>query len=191
MGGLHVDCVVRIFREDRLQTDASDAAKLRESLRVCQLELAQLRASQEEWLERNTRLRRNKAKFQGQANNLAAALAAKLSSDYWREQRVSLAGLRRVVGRADYPPTEREHVRLLESTPLFRGPWYLKKYPDAIESGLSPAVHYLRHGADQGYDPSPEFSTSLYLEENAGLGEAGVNPLVHYLTKNTRRKDEH
>ena len=53
--------------------------------------------------------------------------------------------------------------------------------PDLAAKGVDPVKHYLRRGAAQGRDPSPDFSTTGYLRNNQDINEPGVNPLVHYL----------
>lgn len=47
-------------------------------------------------------------------------------------------------------------------------------------AGVEPARHYLLHGAREGLDPGPFFSTRIYLEGNPDVAEAGVNALAHY-----------
>jgi GT2 family glycosyltransferase len=70
-------------------------------------------------------------------------------------------------------------VELLRSSNLFDGDYYFASYPDARQSGLSAAEHYLTTGAKQGYNPSSRFSTELYWEKYPDT--KGGNPLVHYL----------
>ncbi len=42
------------------------------------------------------------------------------------------------------------------------------------------AMHYLLHGADDGLDPGPFFSTNGYLRQNPDVAQRGMNPLAHY-----------
>lgn len=58
---------------------------------------------------------------------------------------------------------------------------YLTSYPDVAESGQDPLEHYLRHGSDEGRDPSPHFSTSYYRQTNPDIVAAGVNPFIHFV----------
>jgi hypothetical protein len=74
------------------------------------------------------------------------------------------------------------HIELLTASELFDRNWYLAAYPDVARSGVNPAQHYLRHGADEGRDPGPRFSTSKYLQQHPDVAGAGMNPLLHYLT---------
>ena len=46
---------------------------------------------------------------------------------------------------------------------------------------MDPVIHYLDHGASEGRDPGPGFSTSYYLEVNRDVADAGMNPLHHFL----------
>jgi GT2 family glycosyltransferase len=70
-------------------------------------------------------------------------------------------------------------VQRLEASKLFDSEYYFDTYPEARQSGLSAAEHYLTSGADLGYDPSPRFSTDLYWQQYPDT--ARDNPLVHYL----------
>ncbi|MBZ4022150.1 hypothetical protein CKO11_06720 [Rhodobacter sp. TJ_12] len=56
-------------------------------------------------------------------------------------------------------------------------------YPDVAQTGLDPALHYLKYGAMLGRDPSAAFETKFYLETYPDIAASGVNPLVHYLTQ--------
>ncbi|MFO1102172.1 MAG: class I SAM-dependent methyltransferase [Methylocystis sp.] len=42
------------------------------------------------------------------------------------------------------------------------------------------AMHYLLHGANEGVDPGPFFSTNGYLRQNPDVAQKGMNPLAHY-----------
>jgi glycosyltransferase involved in cell wall biosynthesis len=56
-----------------------------------------------------------------------------------------------------------------------------------IQTGLgfaddqSALLHYLAHGAQEGYDPHGLFSSAYYLDQNPTVRDSGVNPLVHFL----------
>lgn len=64
---------------------------------------------------------------------------------------------------------------------VFDAGFYRTRNPDVAATGVNPLSHYLEHGAKEGRDPSPFFSSRWYLERNPDVGVAGVNPLVHYL----------
>jgi hypothetical protein len=72
-------------------------------------------------------------------------------------------------------------IELLTASELFDRNWYLAAYPDVARTGINPAQHYLRHGANEGRDPGPRFSTRKYLERHPDVAGAGMNPLLHYL----------
>src|SRR5690606_39646281 len=65
----------------------------------------------------------------------------------------------------------------LRRSTWFDPDWYLGQYRDVAESGMDPVIHYLDHGASEGRDPGPGFSTSYYLEVNRDVADAGMNPL--------------
>jgi SAM-dependent methyltransferase len=70
---------------------------------------------------------------------------------------------------------------LIASSSLFDADWYLKQYPDVAAAKLDPVLHYLRHGASEGRDPSALFSTRAYLDLYPSVAQSRINPLVHYL----------
>jgi len=74
-----------------------------------------------------------------------------------------------------------EQASLLENSSLFDAGWYLEKYPDVASEPMSPAQHYLAHGAPEGRDPSEQFSTRWYLKKYKDVAQSGMNPLLHYL----------
>ena len=46
--------------------------------------------------------------------------------------------------------------------PLFDTAYYLRQYPDVLESGLNPLAHYIEFGAYRGSKPEPSFLTPAY-----------------------------
>ena len=107
------------------------------------------------------------------------------STRLWKVVRKSVLAAGKALGIARKSNTEHEklrrHVELLAASGLFDRNFYLATYPDVAKSGINPAEHYLRHGADEGRDPGPRFSTRKYLERHKDVARAGMNPLLHYL----------
>src|SRR5690606_40608655 len=64
---------------------------------------------------------------------------------------------------------------------MFNDGWYLKSYPDVSDNGADPIEHYLKFGAEERRNPSPEFDTQWYLNNYSDVAEDGINPLVHYI----------
>jgi hypothetical protein len=89
------------------------------------------------------------------------------------------------IARRDKTPLAMEKQEsdndLLRHSGLFDGSWYLRKYPSVRAKRMEPILHYLEHGAMEGYDPSPVFSTNAYKARYPDVAVAGVNPLVHYI----------
>lgn len=111
------------------------------------------------------------------------AIDALLSSTSWRWSaplRI-LSRLSRGGGLRQSSPVEADDFALLRGSSLFDADWYRRQYPDISASGVDPVEHYLAHGATEGRDPGPGFSTQGYLVRNPDVGTAGMNPLVHYL----------
>lgn len=70
-------------------------------------------------------------------------------------------------------------TRIKRST-FFDAGWYLSKYPDVAAAGMDAAMHYLKHGAAEGRNPGPKFSTRDYILLRAGALQPGENPLLHF-----------
>jgi len=151
-----------------------DATRLEESLRQCRLELAAVRLEQESWAERLAPLEHAAT----QLHELSAALDEHLTA----VERAT-PGLRGWVKRRLLPgtpaPSEVEDLATIRSSPLFDGAWYLEQYPDVVRTGMSPALHYLRHGRAQRKHPSPNFDAISYVRDHPEL-PARANPLLHY-----------
>ncbi len=90
----------------------------------------------------------------------------------------------RLTSRHSHPslPTPGTTLRaeLVGQSGLFNEGWYLKTYPDVAEKGLDPIMHYLKFGAKESRNPSPEFDTGMYLSNNPDVAEEKMNPLLHY-----------
>lgn len=74
-----------------------------------------------------------------------------------------------------------EELELVRGSKWFDAEWYVTEYPDVANAGIDPAEHYLRHGAPEGRDPGPQFSTEAYLRKHPDLYVSGANPLLHFL----------
>ncbi len=70
---------------------------------------------------------------------------------------------------------------MLARSGLFDANWYRARHPDVAKGGMDPIDHYLRHGAEEGRNPSPAFETAFYLAQYPGLDPLIVNPLCHYV----------
>jgi len=73
-------------------------------------------------------------------------------------------------------------ITLVEESQFLDSEWYLRKYPDVSQLGISAAEHYVRMGATLLRDPGPLFNTRQYAESNPDVAASGTNPLVHYLS---------
>lgn len=71
--------------------------------------------------------------------------------------------------------------RIIEKSGLFDVKYYLFTYPDVRLSDVDPIMHYLRHGAKEGRNPSADFDTRYYYRRNTDVLRNGINPLVHYI----------
>ena len=74
-----------------------------------------------------------------------------------------------------------DQIDLLNRSAWFDPRWYCKTYPDVPQSGLAPALHYLKYGSVWGRNPGPDFDAAFYLERYPDIVKHRINPLVHYL----------
>lgn len=147
---------------------------------MCQLELAQVRAAQELLMEEHAETLHQLDSTERRFKELSRRVNTHLSRLSLGTDVVSRVR-RRLDARRRASSEEWQMVRLLRSSDLFSGPWYLRQYPRVVSTGLPPALHYLRHGASEDLDPGPDFSTRGYLDAHAELVSSGTNPLVHHL----------
>ncbi len=100
-----------------------------------------------------------------------------LQSPAWR----LTAPLRAVGKLRPGPIAKRRQIKmdsqLIAQSGLFDVDWYLSQNPEVATHGVDPIAHYLKHGALEGRDPSPTFSSQWYLEQNPDVRAAGFNPL--------------
>jgi lipopolysaccharide biosynthesis protein len=90
------------------------------------------------------------------------------------------------------PRTARKKDELQVIGSLLDGDWYVGLYRDVVKTELEPGLHYLLHGAAEGRDPHPLFSTTFYLRNNPDVVKSRENPLVHYLRYGgLERRDPH
>lgn len=102
-------------------------------------------------------------------------------------RRLSAAMPNRSAG-TDGPPAEApkdKDYSTVASSSLFDRAWYAATYKDAV-GDEDPIAHYLRIGATLGFDPGPNFSTSLYIDAYRDVKSAKVNPLSHYIKSGYR-----
>lgn len=74
-----------------------------------------------------------------------------------------------------------ESKDIIEKSGLFDEDYYLSKYPDVKESGLSPLDHYLTFGASENCNPSEFFNSNEYIKKHPSVAQFDINPLVHYI----------
>ncbi|AMJ88213.1 hypothetical protein [Alteromonas sp. Mac1] len=74
-----------------------------------------------------------------------------------------------------------KQIEVISLSPYFDAEWYLRNNLDVAYSSFDPIEHFLLFGADEGREPSLEFSCKAYCEENPDVAQSNVNPLLHYL----------
>ena len=71
----------------------------------------------------------------------------------------------------------------IRASGLFDPSYYLALNPDVAQAEVAPLAHYMRHGWQEGRDPSAAFSTSGYLNRHTDVRMTGTNPLMHYVMR--------
>lgn len=164
----------------RDETDLADRlARTEKALRQSGRELKWWQVELEHTKEALQRVRRQRARLRDQVDILSDVLATALSRAYWAEQEHRGSAVARLVGRRSSGDPESALVREVEASSAFDGGWYLRTHPKAARSGLSPALHLVRHGNAKRLDPGPSFSTAAYLERHPEADEDGVPALLH------------
>ncbi|WP_139981923.1 hypothetical protein [Nocardioides litoris] len=154
--------------------------ELAEDLATCRAELALARRQQEEAAEALAASEVRRRRLRQRGLRLASAAADLLSAPTVGSR---VAGrVRRAAGR---PDPERDQLDLVRGSDLFDPAFYLLEHPEVVTTSLDPALHFLRHGAELGWDPSPDFDTRRFLREHPGVAESGRNPLVAHLLGET------
>ena len=132
-------------------------------------------------LEANTRnLEAGNRALQLALADVRNKLNSVLQSSSWKLT-APMRALRKAVARVSGGGEMFEERELIARSGMFDVPWYLANCPEAATTQLDPILHYLEIGADEGRDPSPQFSSSGYLRQNPDVAAGGINPLVHYL----------
>lgn len=137
-------------------------------------------------------LARRSAELAAERGRAAAELADERARAESRAERLVLTALSRIKRFRRLSPLRYVHGlraervrarRILEAvraSRLFDPGWYLAHHEDVRTRGIDPYEHFVRHGADEGRDPGPGFSTMYYLLSNPDLLGAEHNPLEHY-----------
>jgi hypothetical protein len=165
-----------------VSADDGELGRTTETLRLCRLELAQVRADLEPVMEELARERFRADEAESALAQVAEQLDVVLHGlpqGSALHDRVRRAAVRYRRAHSDVW----RDVELVRASELFSAAWYVRHYPETLGSGLSPVLHYLLHGAAEGKDPGPGFSTERYLAEHPDLDPATTNPLVHHLTR--------
>jgi CDP-glycerol glycerophosphotransferase (TagB/SpsB family)/glycosyltransferase involved in cell wall biosynthesis len=63
----------------------------------------------------------------------------------------------------------------------FDGDAYLHRYPDVVQSGTDPVIHYAQHGWQEGRIPQEGFDPAWYAREHLGPARGVVDPFLHYI----------
>jgi hypothetical protein len=160
------------------QRPEPDGRDLEAELSAARAELAELRVAQEQVAEREAELVAARDRAERAARSLSEALAERVRIDGAGRGRGSalLKGRQKPVTR-----DEEAQLELIRGSVLWDAPWYLRTYPDVVELGEDPALHFLRFPYYPVRQPSQRFDVRQYLVDHPDAVEQRMNPLVHFL----------
>lgn len=81
--------------------------------------------------------------------------------------------------------------KIIEKSNLFDMKFYLFTYPDIRIKDINPILHYLKHGAKEGRNPSCDFNTNFYLANNKDVDINKINPLIHFILYGKKERRVH
>jgi glycosyltransferase involved in cell wall biosynthesis len=122
-------------------------------------------------------------------------VSALLHTNFRRTARRGLNGLGRILTRNALRAwhavvaASDERYRVISESGLFDADFYLANNPDVARADVNPLRHYIAHGAAEGRDPNPFFSTSAYFEDLCQPANLAANPLAHYLLNASIRRE--
>jgi hypothetical protein len=76
---------------------------------------------------------------------------------------------------------EREALSVIQESGLFDEDWYYRNHPDVAATKISGVVHYVKHGAAEGRNPTSFFDTNRYRRLKSANIPPWQNPLAHYI----------
>jgi hypothetical protein len=80
----------------------------------------------------------------------------------------------------------RQRRALVEKSGLFDPTWYCQTYPDVVEHGFDPLVHFVRHGSRELRSPSAKFNAMKYYTSYPDLRDQRIEPVFHFLLHGQR-----
>lgn len=161
-----------------VQRPQPDVSALEAELADARAELAELRVAQEQVAEREATLVAARDAAERAARSLSEALAERVRIDAAGRGRGSV-----LMKARQKPPTRDEEAQLemLRGSSMWDPAWYLRTYPDVVELGEDPALHFVRHPYFPVRHPSERFDVRQYLIDHPEAVEQRINPLVHFL----------
>jgi glycosyltransferase involved in cell wall biosynthesis len=79
----------------------------------------------------------------------------------------------------------------LDPHPLFCETFYLQRYRDVADSGMTGFEHFLHFGQSEGRDPNPLFSRTYYRSANPDVPPVEKHALEHYIAHGRALLDPH
>lgn len=151
---------------------------LKQEVGLLRAELAALRREQEEWGEREAKLRKGRERATKAAKALSTVMAERLQAETtfasadrprWRR------------GSAVLAASEAGELELIRSSELFDAAWYLRTHIDVARRGEDPSLHFLRHWFHPFRKPCESFDMAQYVLDHPEVFVERINPLVHFL----------
>lgn len=152
---------------------------LREEVDLLRRELAAIRAEQEQWGEREARLRKARDRAVKAAETLSTLLAERLRGETAVANAEPRSWWRRGAGHVT--SEEAGQLELIRQSPLFDAAYYLRSHLDVARRGEEPGLHFLRHWDHPFRKPSEAFDIAQYVLDHPEVVSERINPLVHFL----------
>jgi len=100
-------------------------------------------------------------------------------------QKYGVSGLRQVLRNRNFNDIQ---WQIRKTRHLFDKDYYLRRYPDVLESDVDPIEHYLKHGWKEQRKPSARFDGQYYLTIHEDVAASNVCPLLHYAVYGEKEK---
>ena len=179
LDAVQCELVQALAARNDLQGGLAQALAARDALQaelaLARQELASLSARRDQ-LESEVRARRSLEIQLRQANARLKQSLDSMAERYSRLHRDAVPRLRGSKG----PKNLSEQLQAIRRSVFFDAEHYVNENADVRSLGIDPSLHYLLHGAKEGRNPGPMFSTRGYLERFPDVAASGVNPLAHY-----------
>jgi len=113
--------------------------------------------------------------------------AARIAEN-WRELNESSATVPGLGSLKHIKPSQYcAEERIIRRSGMVETDWYLATYPDVMEAGAEPVLHFCAHGWKEGRNPNFYFDTEWYRQTYPQFCTPGRNPLFEFLVSGEKQ----